>query len=185
MKIQSISTVLSGYFTTTIQKGGEIYYIQARDFDSNKKLIPTLQKLISREKKSENHYLKKGDILVLAKGVNFHAYIYDESFAPAIASTAFLIIRINDKNHILPEFLAWYINQPQTQSNLKLNGKGTRFPAINKAILSELEIPSVTIEKQQKIIEIDHLREKEKQLINKIQTIKDLQLNKILLNFLQ
>ncbi|MBR5281714.1 MAG: restriction endonuclease subunit S, partial [Alistipes sp.] len=85
-----------------------------------------------------------------------------------VASPSFLVIRLHDKSAILPEFVAWYLNLPTTQSTLAVQARGTSIMSISKATLGELEIPIPPIERQKKYIELSKLQKREQELYKTI-----------------
>jgi len=181
MKLSSIATINSGVYSSTISKG-EVYYIQARDFDDNRQLVNNLTPVLSYEENFEKHFLHPGDILIVAKGASFLTAVFDGSYSPAVASTVFLVIRINNKQSVDPQFVSWYLNQSSTQSFLLSLSRGTSIPSINKKMLMEIDIPLPPMEKQKLIIELMQLQHKDKILKRKIEELKEIQVNQIITN---
>lgn len=179
MKLSSIATINSGVYSSTISKG-EVFYIQARDFDDNRQLVNNLTPVLSYEENFEKHFLQPGDILIVAKGASFLTAVFDGSYSPAVASTVFLVIRIINKQSVDPQFLSWYLNQSSTQSYLLSLSRGTSIPSINKKILMEIDISVPPIEKQKLIIELMQLQQKDKTLKRRIEELKEIQMNQII-----
>ncbi len=183
MKISSIATINSGIYSSTISSG-DVFYIQARDFDENREIASNLSPVLSFTENIEKHFLTKGDILIVAKGATFLSAVYDGSYSPAVASTVFLVICIHDKKRISPQFVSWYLNQNSTQNYLLSLSRGTSIPSINKKMLMEIDIPVPSIEKQKLIIELMSLQRKDKSLRHKIDELKEIQMNNIITNAL-
>jgi restriction endonuclease S subunit len=181
MKLSSIANINSGVYSSTISKG-EVFYIQARDFDENRQLVNNLTPVLSYEENFEKHFLQSGDILIVAKGASFLTAVFDGSYSPAVASTVFLVIRINNKQSVDPQFVSWYLNQSSTQSYLLSLSRGTSIPSINKKMLMEIDVPVPTIEKQKLIIELMQLQQKDKILKRRIEELKEIQMNQIITN---
>lgn len=181
MKLGHIATINSGIFTSNI-KHGDVYYLQARDFDVNRQISSNLTPTLSYAENLEKHFLKPEDVLVVAKGASFLSAIFDGSYSPAVASTVFMVIRPIARDTVLPEYLSWYINLPSTQNELLSKSKGTSIPSINKKNLEELEIPVPKISKQELILKIAELRKNEMILRRKIQELKENQLNQLINN---
>jgi restriction endonuclease S subunit len=179
MKISSIANINSGIYSSAISVG-EVYYIQARDFDENRQIVSNLTPVLSYEENLEKHFLQPGDILIVAKGASFLSAVYDGSYSPAVASTVFLVIRITNKDQIDPWYVSWYLNQTSTQIYFLSISRGTSIPSINKKMLSELDIPIPSIEKQKLIIELIGLQHKDKFLNRRITELKDIQMNQII-----
>ncbi len=127
-----------------------------------------------------HHFLEKGDLLFIAKGMhNFAAHV-DKQLARTVAAANFLVIRVNIEN-VLPEYLAWCINQGPAQAFLKENAKGSYIPSISKRVLSELQIPLPSLELQQKIIRTQQLMNLENELIAQIQNRRKIMIEALLL----
>ncbi|NOY49448.1 MAG: restriction endonuclease subunit S, partial [Chlorobi bacterium] len=149
--LKHIASIQTGVFAKPIQKG-EIVYLQSKHFDENGELTeilyPDLNVDSKINKQINKHLLEKGDVLFAAKGTKNFAAWYEDDEIPAVASTSFFVIRLNDKN-VLPGYLTWFLNHPSTQQLLKTHARGTSIASISKAVLSELEIPIPNIRKQQ------------------------------------
>ncbi len=183
MKLHQIAKINSGIYTNTISEG-EIYYIQARDFDEDRNLVSHLTPSLSYAENLEKHYLKPGDVLIVAKGASFLSAVYDGSYSPSVASTVFLVIQLNDKCQVEPQYLSWYLNQNSIQSFLMSLSRGTSIPSINKKMLLDVEIPVPSLLKQKIIIELSGLKRKERMLKRKIEELKENQMNQLITNAL-
>ena len=144
---------------------GEVFYVQARHFDSNRNFIDTVKPDLPNEAKLQKHFLQIGDVLVAAKGYDHFAVDYKGKIKPAVASSMFIILRLFDTSKILPEFLAWFINQANTQSDI-----------------GNLKITIPTIKKQKAILAIQALLKKEDAIRMKIKNLRALQIQHLILN---
>jgi len=178
--LKNIATIQTGVFAKPIQKG-EVVYLQAKHFDENGELAETLYPDLNADAKIEKHLLKPGDVLFAAKGSKNFAAIYEGKNLPAVASTSFFVIRLTD-NNILPAYLTWYLNHPDTQRFLKGNALGTSIASISKAVLEELEISIPTLHKQELILAIFQLRNQEKKIKIQIENLRETQIQKQLDN---
>ena len=133
---------------------------------------------------SVKHLLHPGDILFSAKGTRNFAACYEKNNQPAVASTSFFVIRLNEnfQNEILPQFLAWSINNPNSQSFLKGKAIGTSIVSISKSVLEELKISIPNLMRQNVILKIAHLRNTEKKLKQEIEILREKQLQQQIIN---
>jgi restriction endonuclease S subunit len=74
---------------------------------------------------------------------------------------------------VLPQYLAWFLNNHTTQTLLKGQAIGTSIPSISKQVLENLEIAVPSIETQKAILQITKLRNKEKSLKQEIEVLRD------------
>lgn len=178
-KLKDIVKITSGLFSQT-HTGAEIYYLMARDFDNNFHLKQNIEPRISDSEKLNKHLLTNGDILFAAKGNNLFAAVFEGEVSPAVASSVFLVLRL--KNGIEPHFIAWYLNHPETQKLLWNLSTGSSIPSINKSSLAEVEIPIPDLKIQQKIVQFEKLRLKEKEIKRELNKLQEELLNYQLLN---
>jgi restriction endonuclease S subunit len=172
--LKHIAVIQTGLFAKPVAKG-EIVYLQSKHFDENGSLRSSLHPDLKADNVTNKHLLNEGDVLFAAKGTKNFAAIFENHNKPAVASTSFFVIRLNSKI-ILPEFLVWYFNHPTTQKLLKGQAIGTSIVSISKSVLEELELPVPDIETQKIILRIAQLRDEEKKLNHKIESLREKQI---------
>ena len=153
-KLHDIATIQTGVFAKTTPDPNALY-LQQSDFDGSG-VLRTPQPTIATD--NPKHLLNAGDLLLASKGSNNICVIMPNIEQNCVASPSFLVIRINDKSAILPEFVAWYLNLSTTQKALAAQARGTSIMSISKATLGELEIPIPSIDRQRKYIELAALQ---------------------------
>ncbi len=134
----------------------------------------------------EKHLLKKDDLLLTNKGTKFATYIFtaeDEKSSCCIASSSFFVIKTNITT-CLPEYLQWYLQQPDAKEYLLSRSITTTIPSLSKAVLTKLQVLLPPLTLQEKIIDIvTGIRNEEillKRLINKRQEQKEAYIREIL-----
>ena len=178
--IKDITHIQTGLFAKS-SGIGELVYLQSRHFDEFGQLHSVLHADLMAEGVSEKHLLKNGDVLFAAKGTKNFAAVFENHNEPSVASTSFFVIRPTD-NKVLPQFLAWFLNNPTTQNLLKGQAIGTSIPSISKQVLENLEITVPDIETQKAILQITKLRNKEKSLKQEIETLREKQIQQQIIN---
>lgn len=178
--LKLISSIQTGVFAKPSQKG-EIVYLQSKHFNENGELVETLYPDLNSDGRIDKHLLQKGDVLFAAKGTKNFAAWYENEKTLAVASTSFFVIRLNDPD-ILPGYLTWFLNHPDTQTFLKGFARGTSMASISKAVLSELEIAVPSIEKQKLILKIHNLRYREKNIKIQLESLREQQIQQQILN---
>lgn len=183
--LKHISTIHTGLFAKTISEG-EIVYLLSKHFDENRVLKQFLQPGLKADYLTEKHLLRHGDVLFAAKGTNNFAALYENKNKPAVASTSFFVIRLQEEfqKKILPGFLVWFINHPVSQKFLKGNAIGTSMVSISKAVLGELEISIPSLRTQKAILQITNLRNEEKKLQHQIALLREQQIQQQIINFI-
>jgi restriction endonuclease S subunit len=158
MLIGNIAFLFSGiYANTSSSRGEEVYYIQIRHWDKQKNWQQHVEPELRLEDRFAKSYLKPGDLLIVTKGTDFFAVLYDGRYAPAIASSVFTVLRIKDTNNILPAYLQWFLNHPNTSKTFVGASKGTSTPLITKDVIENLEMPVPSLERQKNILRLEQL----------------------------
>lgn len=147
------------------QLDGSHCLIQSRDFD---KLHQVQWSNLIRFTPSGNTIkseLRQRDVLFSAKGQENFAYLVNRDITNLLAANTFYILRANPGS-ILPDFLAWWLNQTPAQEYIKLNRSGSSLPFLSVSALSRLEVHVPEFEMQRKIGELEMLRKKEVALLD-------------------
>jgi hypothetical protein len=181
--LKNITTIQTGIFAKP-ELGGDIVYLQAKHFFENGTISASLHPDLKLEDIGSRHLLQPGDVLFAAKGSKNFAAVYESHNPPAVASTSFFVLRFA-QSQLLPEYLAWFLNNPPTQVLLKGLAIGTSMPSISKQVLENLEIPLPDLETQKVILEISKLRAKEKALKQEIETLREKQIQQQIINALK
>lgn len=183
IQLNNLASIQTGIFAKTFSTG-EIVYLKAKHFDDQGHLNKVLHPDLNLNKVTQKHLLQHGDVLFAAKGTKNFAAWYEAKNIPAVASTSFFIIRMENsfRDKILPEFLVWYLNHPNTQKYLKVKAKGTNIVSISKTVLQEMQILVPELQVQEAIIKINHLCNTEKQLKEKIEELREKLIQQQILN---
>lgn len=185
-KLKNITAIRSGIFAKP-RPDANIYYLQVKDFDEYMNLYEGRIPELIIDGQTENHLLKPDDVLFAAKGSKNFAVAYTPKFGQCVASSSFNIISLLDeyKENILPDYLAWYLNRPDVAGKLKNKAKGTSIPSISKADMEEVEIYLPTIKKQQTILKINELQQKERNIRKRIMELREVVLQQQLIKALK
>jgi restriction endonuclease S subunit len=182
--IKDITDIQLGYqFRKKIEPVdvGTHQVIQIRDFDDEQVLHTEDLYAVNLDKKAERFLLKKGDVLFLARGHKNWAAAISEELDNTVAVSHFFILRIKTEN-LMPEYLAWYINQTKAQEYLhNVARRGSHMPLVTKSGFESLEIDIPDMSAQSRIVELNRLLIKERVLSNKLQKQRELYINHICL----
>ncbi|MDH3975144.1 MAG: restriction endonuclease subunit S [Deltaproteobacteria bacterium] len=142
---------------------GEYEIIQSRDFDERRELDSSDLLSISIDREPMNYRVRAGDVLFMSRGENNFAAIVKGKKDKLIASGVFYIIRPNVYG-TLTQYLAWFLNHPQTQKKLKGKAQAQTVALVPKKILESMEIDLPPLEIQKKITHMAELMNKEIEL---------------------
>lgn len=184
-KITEIADIQLGYqFRKKIEpaEDGTIRVIQIRDFDENHILNKENISRVRIDKPMEQYLIQKGDVLFLSRGHRNWATPIDDELQDTIAASHFFVIRMRNKA-VMPEYLAWYINQLSAQEYLhSIARRGTHMPLVTLSAFKGLTIEVPDIATQQNIVELSRLIEKERILSIALQEKRNLFINAVCLN---
>ena len=164
--IKEIAKIQTGLFAKPVGYG-DVVYLQSKHFDEYGLLNSSLHPDLNADDISENHLLNDGDVLFAAKGTKNFAAVYETHNPPAVASTSFFVLRLCNAD-VLPHYIAWFLNNSQSQILIKDLARGTSIPSIRKSVLEDLEIVIPLKPIQQIIVDIAILAKKERELREKL-----------------
>jgi len=167
--LREIADIRVGYQTRgRIEENihGDLTIIRPKDFDSagNLLLDQTIRFSSSSKIDPQNYLITVEDILVQARGQSHMAYLTQESLVNSVAANSFYIIRIIEREKIIPAYLAWWINQPKVQTYFKKERGISTVPFISKSVLSFAPVLIPPLRIQEKIIELIQLWRQEQGL---------------------
>lgn len=171
-KITEIADIQIGYqFRKKIEPAddGTNRVIQIRDFDENHILNKEGLARVRIDKPIEQYLIRQSNVLFLSRGHrNWAAPIVDE-LQDTVAAAHFFVITVRNEA-IMPEYLAWYINQTPVQEYLhNIARRGTHMPLVTLSAFKGLTIEVPDIATQHRIVELNRLMEKDNKLLAELQ----------------
>lgn len=167
IKLNNLASIRAGYSLRKAIKPvvkGNAFVIQIKDIDQHNRINYDSVMRTQIDDLKPDHVLRKGDILLRARGVNRQAAWFDMEQAVCLAAPQFLIISVTAQA-VLPEYIYWYINQKPAQSFLSKNAVGTNIPNIPAKALADLPIAIPSLEKQRTIVALNRAVIKEQILL--------------------
>ena len=143
---------------------GSHFLLQARDFNNLHQVDWSNLTRFTPASSMTKSEIQPGDVLFLAKGQDNFACPVNRVTNHVLAANSFYILR-PDQATILPDYLAWWLNQAPAQEFIQLNRSGSSLPFLSVSALSRLEVPIPDFEMQRKIGELELLRKKEADLL--------------------
>jgi len=172
MKLKDIANIQIGFqLSAKIEpvQDGTHKIIQIKDIDNDRNIIPDSIYKINPKRSVDRYLVNKSDVLFLSRGHRNFATAINILMKNTIAAGHFFILKFNTAK-ILPEYLAWYINQPPAQKFLKSMAKrGSHMPIIGKSEFEQLEVNIPPLQVQEKIIKLSKLLQQEDELVEKIE----------------
>lgn len=185
-KLNNISTITVGHlFRKGIEPdtNGKFSVIQMKDVDSSCRLIASdLVRVNLDSPPRPEIIINQGDILFKSRGQKNTASLVDVPLENTVAASQFLVIR--PEQSVLPEYLAWYLNQAPAQQYFLQRAAGTSTPHLNKESLADLEVVVPEMQVQKNITRLVEMGLQESKLVEALHQKRQLLLQKILVCYL-
>ncbi len=97
-------------------------------------------------------WLLSGDLLLVARGNRYYAACINDVPGTAVCGPHLFHLQVKTGAALLPEFLAWQINQPPLQRALRKAAEGSSQLSIRRPELEALEILVPSLAVQEKIV---------------------------------
>ena len=138
--------------------------VQLRDVPPSGSVDPASLTRVQVEAVPERYLVGAGDVLFRSRGESNTAYALDDRFRkPALAILPLFILRPK-RDVVLPEFVAWAINQQRAQRHFDRFARGTNMRMIPRAVLTDLEVTVPGLDVQRRVVALDSLTRRERTL---------------------
>jgi restriction endonuclease S subunit len=168
--LKDVATIRSGYlFRERIKPdpSGQHRVVQVGDVRPDAGFSNGSLVRVSLPDVKRGQILEKGDVLFISRGPRKLAIAITWPVENIIATSQFFVLRPDEK--VLPEFLAWYINQRPAQRYIEEHSTGTSASLINLEAIKRLPVEAPPVETQARITKIHQLSLREKELMEAIQ----------------
>lgn len=186
-ELMQIAEIRAGHpFRGAIKEStnGNGYVIQIRDQSEDGQIV--WEQLITAEVtgRKEPEWLMPEDIIFSARGVKnvasvIHSSELNKLDCPVVCAPHYFQIRVNNEIEILPEFLAWQLNQSVAQRYFQQSAEGSAQVSIRRSVLEQTPIILPSLEKQEKLIKLAESAKREKQIYQKLIELRMVELNEI------
>ncbi|MCC0706474.1 restriction endonuclease subunit S [Clostridioides sp. ES-S-0190-01] len=168
MKLDEIADISTGLVLarkkSSTNKGFKYELLTLKSFSENGYLEDDYLDNFTSEEKIKSKYLtQEGDIIVRLSSPNTAIYITKDQENIVIPSL-FAIIRNRSKT-INFRFIQVYLNSEKCKRRLAADTIGSAVPIVRTSSFKDIKIPEYTLENQNKVIELNKLVIKEKQIL--------------------
>lgn len=168
MRLAQLSDIRSGYTARgrldPLRDGG-VPALQLRDIaTSGEAPGPDFQRY-DLGQLPDRYFVRGGEVVFRSRGEPNTAAAIPDPLPEPVAVIVPLVILRPDRRRVLPDYLAWAINQPDAQRRLGAEAQGTSLRMIPMAVLENLEIAVPDLPTQRRIVELDTLVRREAQLL--------------------
>ncbi|MBR5026953.1 MAG: hypothetical protein IKX48_17945 [Victivallales bacterium] len=149
----------------SISPNGSIDRKQLDVFDAVERLAP--------------EYVSRIDDVVVRMSSPYTAVLIDKTSAGIVISSNFIIIRC-DKSVVLPEYLFWLLNRPETKRAIYENTSSNMLGAVKAKFFTDFDMLPLPMEDQRKIAAMNALAIKETQLLHRLADEKERYYNQLI-----
>ena len=163
MKLRDIAKTYMGYtFKGSLKDStqGNTAIIQMRDA-SQEGVAQPAQFARTELKQFPAHYLLgPGDLIFRSRGLVNTCALITQPLARTICIAPLMFIRITRPDLILPAYLQWFINLPDTQQQISTYARGSVVRMIAAQSMQGLDVVLPTLQSQQQILATLELNQK-------------------------
>lgn len=176
MQLAELCDIHSGYTARgrlePLPEGG-VPALQLRDVGTDGETPGPWFQRYDLSKLADRYFVRGGEVIFRSRGQpNTAAAVADPLPEPAVVIVPLVILR-PDRERILPEYLAWSINQPEAQRRLGAEAQGTSLRMIPMAVLENLDVAVPNLPTQKRIVELNALAGKEGRLLRELATRRE------------
>lgn len=114
------------------------------------------------------YLVSRGDVLLRSRGHATIAWAVPEDLPePAVAVLPLFIIRPSNAIYE-PDFLAWWLNQPDAQTHMRRAAQGQSIQMVSKATLESVPLQLPPLAQQRLIAEAAQIATREEQLMHRL-----------------
>ena len=168
IRLGKVATVAAGFpLRSSVDSldEGDISFVQMRNVNPAQGIDWESVAQVTLPTKREPDWLNENNIIFAARGAKNYAVTVNAHPKRAVCSPHFFVLRISDRKKILPDFLAWQINQKPAQDYFQRSATGLN---INRSVIENLEIFIPPLYKQEMIIALWKTAMEEQQILKRL-----------------
>ena len=155
-RLVEVASISAGYpFRGKIEKlpDGDVAVIQMRNADPELGIDWNALSRVELPRFNEKALLQPGDIILSTRGGRNYAYCIGRERGQLVCSPHFFVIRLK-RGNVLPEFLAWQMNQTPAQNYFAAGATGSHILNLKRAVVERLPIKFPLYERQCSIVDL-------------------------------
>lgn len=159
MRLDEIAEVRGGYIATGVARSpleGTVRGLHAGDLGPGGVIVWPAVRAVSAPRDPSRYELREGDVLLPLRSMRLTAVVARgvPEGVIAVGSWALLTPRAG---HVVPEFLAWYLNHPTTARRLVKLSQGSSLQFLSVGTIREFEVELPPNELQDRIARAQQL----------------------------
>lgn len=144
---------------------GDVGVVQMKDIEPGGDIKWASVIRTELEGRRPQQWIEPGDVLFVSRGPRFYAACVSQAPLPAVCSPHLHQLRIRAGTALLPEFLAWQLNQTPLQRQIRAAAEGSNQLSIRLSVLASLTISVPSLESQCRIVNFARVAREERALL--------------------
>jgi hypothetical protein len=131
----------------------------------------------------QKHKLQPSDVLFVGRGVRNDAAVFTGGHDDVIAAPHLFVLRA--RRELLPAFLVWFLNLPETQERIRSFRSGSALPFVPMEAFAKMPVPVPSLRVQEAIAAVQQLALQEQELLQQIKNKRRVLIDGLLLEALR
>lgn len=157
---------------------GPVAVVQMRNVDAETIDYDSLTR-VSLPTTRRPDFLQTGDVIFTTRGRRNSALALKDVPGLAVCSPHFFVLRVIQPEALLPEFLAWQINQKPAQEYLQQAATGSHILNITRGAIESVPVAIPSLEVQRALVALAEQARRERELMHALISNRQCQLDAI------
>jgi len=169
--LRDIAQLSAGYplrGSASALAAGEVHFLQLQHVDTDADVDWAGVPKVTLPSRREPIWLSDNDVIFAARGTRTFAYPLRNTPEHAVCAPQFFVLSPARLGKVLPEYLAWQINQRPAQEYLAQRSTGAAIPNVRRKALEEMPIVVPPIEEQRKFVAFWRCARDERAILNRL-----------------
>jgi len=158
---------------------GDVSFVQLKNVSLERSIAWDEVPKVTLPSERGPQWLSERDVIFSARGARMLAYPVLATPGAAVCAPQFFVLSIKDRARLLPEFLAWQINQKPAQTYFQREATGSSIQSLRRTALEKLPVALPPLSQQSLIIDFWRAARREREILSRLIEATDVQLEAI------
>ena len=180
--LASFARISSGYplrYSAEDLSAGDIGFVQLKNVSLARGIDWDGVARIELPSKRNQAWLTQNDVIFSARGSRTLAYPVIDPPDRTVCAPQFYVVSVTNTAKILPEFLAWQMNQRAAQDYFQREATGSYILNIRRSVLEQLPIAAPPLREQELIVAYWRAAQRERLMLERLIETTEAQLGAI------
>lgn len=182
MKLSAVAEIRAGHpFRGAVKEHpkGDVAVVQLRNVDPQIGVDWSNAVRTQIAVRRHTEWLANGDVIFAARGTRNFAVALSGDVPKAVCSPHFFVIQVADQNQIMPEFLAWQLNQAAAQRYFEQSSEGSNVQSIRRQVLGDLSLTIPPLPTQQSVVALNTRYQREQHVLRRLMVNRERQMQAV------